>query len=136
MAPLTPQTPSSVPDIIFTGNGECTTNSQAHAVTHANNHGSNPIIKVKALDSYLSLDADTDHGLGGGVGGSNGGIGSSAVYDSGGNVCPGGGMGNGGAVDVNASIFGDLGKLDDPMHKLLDGIVSGVDEMTEEHLKS
>ena len=52
-------------------------------------------------------------------------------------MCPGGGGGgNGGTVDVNASIFGDLGKLDDPMHKLLDGIVSGVDEMTEEHLKS
>ena len=43
---------------------------------------------------------------------------------------------NSGAVDVNASIFGDLGKLDDPMLKLLDGCVSGVDEMTEEHLKS
>ena len=96
-------------------------------------HGSSPNRKAPSL----TLDADTDHGLGGGVGGSNGGIGSSAVYDSGGNVCPGGGGGgNGGTVDVNASIFGDLGKLDDPMHKLLDGIVSGVDEMTEEHLKS
>ena len=79
-------------------------------------------------------DADTDHGLGGG-GGVGGGIGTSAGYDGG--PGPGGGnSNNSGAVDVNASIFGDLGKLDDPMLKLLDGCVSGVDEMTEEHLKS
>ena len=77
--------------------------------------------------------------MGGGVGGSNGGgIGTSANYDDGGSRGPGRGnsCNSGGAVDVNASIFGDLGKLDDPMLKLLDGCVSGVDEMTEEHLKS
>ena len=80
------------------------------------------------------LDADTDHGLGGCGGVSNGG---GICYDGGGSGGSGGGNNSsGGAMDMNAAIFDDLGKLDDPMLKLLDGCVSGVDEMTEEHLKS
>ena len=81
-------------------------------------------------------------GNGGSNSGGGGGIGTAACYDGGGGG-GGGGVGNnssnggGGAMDMNAAIFDDLGKLDDPMLKLLaDGCVSGVDEMTEEHLKS
>ena len=74
-----------------------------------------------------------------------GGMGGTVCFDGG--VGGGGGSaggGGGGAMDMSAAIFDDLGKLDDPMWKLLDGSVgsSGVmdagiiDPVTEEHLKS